>query len=64
MDFILDLLFIATGEVILFIVTFGKRRPLWRHHGDGLAVLKELSFWIGLVFWLGIVLLVRWFLLG
>jgi hypothetical protein len=47
-----------TGEIILYIVSFGNRKPRWNMYEDEpphrWAVLTELSAWIGMVFWIAV----------
>ncbi|MBM3861742.1 MAG: hypothetical protein FJ395_19125 [Verrucomicrobia bacterium] len=53
---IIDFIFTWTGEIVLFVVTFGKRKPSWdlhsREDAGTFVFLSELSFWIGFTFWL------------
>ncbi len=64
--FIFQLLFefmlFYTGEIFLFISTFGKRKPRWDYYVDESAskwvIFTEISTWIGFAFWL----LVAWFI--
>ena len=52
---VLEFVAYGTGEVLLYLFTFGKRRPRWLHKGQDSAVLGELlyqgSTWLGLLFW-------------
>jgi hypothetical protein len=51
-----------TGEIILFILTLGRRTPRWDYYeGERPAkgiVLSEISIWIGFLFW---IFLIGWF---
>ncbi len=53
---VFELLFIGTGEVILYLFTLGNRQPVWRREHKESAVIfgifLDLSFIIGFVFWL------------
>ncbi|OIO55078.1 MAG: hypothetical protein COX57_01730 [Alphaproteobacteria bacterium CG_4_10_14_0_2_um_filter_63_37] len=53
---------IWTGEIILFIVSFGKHRPRWdlyqTERGSRWAFFSEISWWIGALFWLGVMVAV------
>lgn len=59
---IFEIFFIGTGEIILYVFTIGKRKPVWKRETKGsstkLGVLIDLSFIIGFVFWLSL----AWFL--
>ncbi len=54
--------FIGTGEIVLYIFTLGKRKPVWkREHKGGstkLAIFIDISFIIGFIFWLSLAWLV------
>ena len=56
---IFEIFFIGTGEIILYVFTIGKRKPVWKRETKGssakLGVLIDLSFIIGFVFWLSLV---------
>jgi hypothetical protein len=48
----------ATGEIVLWIVTFGRRKPFQTNkHGD-LSKLIGLLFWVSIVITVAIVFLV------
>lgn len=55
---IFEIFFIGTGEIILYVFTIGKRKPVWKRETKGssakLGVLIDLSFIIGFVFWLSL----------
>ena len=56
-----------TGEIILFIITFGHKKPRWDFYNDvpasKLVIIAEISSWIGAAFWLILVIyLARTFL--
>jgi len=59
---IFEIFFIGTGEIILYILTFGGRKPVWKrdHRGGSvsLAIFVDLSFIIGFVFWISL----AWFI--
>jgi hypothetical protein len=56
---VLLLAFFYSGEVILFMVTAGRKRPRWNLDGtkkspesrDFGNLLAEASLWIGVLFW-------------
>jgi hypothetical protein len=33
-ELIVELLFFYTGEIVLFILTFGKKKPRWNYYTD------------------------------
>jgi hypothetical protein len=51
-----------TGEIILYILTFGRRTLRWDYYDDERpakgAILTEISIWIGFLFW---IFLIGWF---
>ena len=55
-DVLVEGFFFYTGEIILFIVTLGKKRPRWNYYTDESpskwVILTEFSTWIGIAFWL------------
>ena len=56
-----------TGEIILFIITFGHKKPRWDFYNNVSAtkwvVITEVSSWIGGAFWLILIIyLTRTFL--
>ena len=55
---IFEIFFIGTGEIILYVFTIGKKKPVWKRETKGssakLGVLIDLSFIIGFVFWLSL----------
>ena len=59
---VIEVFFIGTGEIILFIISLGKRKPVWKRESQGgstkLAILIDLSFIIGFIFWLGLAWLI------
>jgi hypothetical protein len=57
--FIFEILFIWTGEIILFLITFGKHKPRWdlytKESPGRFIIFSEISLWIGMVFWIVII---------
>ena len=55
----LELVAYGTGEVLLYVFTFGKRKPHWPYKGRDSAVHEELfyqrSTWLGLLFWAAVI---------
>jgi hypothetical protein len=64
MEEILELAGYCTGEIVLYLITFGRRKPDWNYTGRG--SLRELaiarSTWLGWISWGAIFLLVVWLL--
>ena len=62
--FILEILFrilvefflFYTGEILLFFLTLGKKKPRWNYYSDEKAsrwvIFTEVSVWLGFTFWL------------
>lgn len=59
---VVEVLFFYTGEIVIFVITFGKRKPRWNYYSDESAsrfvIFIEGSTWIGFAFWL----FVAWFI--
>ena len=53
---IIGILCFYTGEIIISILTAGKKKPRWDYSPDASVtkfyVLAEISTWIGFVFWI------------
>lgn len=51
-----ELFFIGTDEIILYLLTLGKRKPVWRSNTRRSplkwGVFIDLSFIVGFLFWL------------
>jgi len=58
----IEILFFYTGECILYVITFGKKKPRWDYYINEkptkFVILTELSVWIGLFFWVLIVVFI------
>lgn len=54
--FIIEVVCFYTGEIILSIVTFGRKKPRWDYYSDEAItkwiLLTDLSTCIGIAFWL------------
>jgi hypothetical protein len=52
---IIEVFCFYTGEIILFILSFGHKKPRWDYYSDVTLpkwiILTEISFWIGVLFW-------------
>ena len=61
-EILIEVMLFYTGEIVLFIMTFGKRKPRWDYYVDESAskwvLFTEISTWIGIAFWL----FVAWFI--
>lgn len=61
-----EIVFSWTGEIVLFLVTFGKHRPRWNLYTDESAgkfvLFSEVSLWIGIAFWVFVVALLYFIL--
>ena len=59
-ELIVEFFLFYTGEIVLFVLTFGKKKPRWNYCADESpskwVIFTELSTWIGIAFWL----LVAW----
>jgi len=53
---IIEILCFYTGEIIISILTAGKRKPRWDYYSDvsvtKFYIFTEISVWIGFVFWI------------
>ena len=63
-----DFFFFYTGEIILFIVTIGHKKPRWDYYlkekGSKFVIFSELSEWIGILFWFSVAFLIVKFILN
>ena len=48
-----------TGEIILFILTIGRKKPRWDYYSEAsvtkFVIMTEISVWIGMAFWVLII---------
>ena len=60
---LIEAVFFYTGEIVLFILTFGRKKPRWDYYADVSApkwvLFTEISTWIGIAFWVVIVWLIK-----
>jgi hypothetical protein len=53
---IVETIFFFTGEIVLYIATFGRRSPRWDFYVKETpawhVVMTEVSVWIGALFWI------------
>ena len=58
-----EIFLIWTGEIVLFCLTLGNHHPRWdtylNERVNKYVIFSELSFWGGIVFWLGIAVLIH-----
>ena len=45
-----------TGEIILYLLTIGKKKPRWDYYVEAsptkFVIMTEISVWIGMAFWI------------
>jgi hypothetical protein len=55
-EIIIEVIFFYTGEIVIFILTFGRRTPRWNYYMDESVskwvIFTEISTWIGIALWL------------
>jgi len=53
---IIELLIFYAGEVVLFAITLGYKKPRWDYYTSEkpskFVIFSELSLWLGFAFWL------------
>lgn len=53
---IIEIVFFYTGEIILYVVTFGWKKPRWDYYSSESlpkwVILTEISWWIGFFVWI------------
>ena len=58
----LEIIFFYTGEIVLFLISFGWKKPRWDYYADAsgskFVIFTEISEWIGILFWISIVALI------
>lgn len=59
---IFQMLLVATGEAVLFVLTLGRRKPRWdlytNENFGKFFLFTELSGWVGITFWIAIIALI------
>jgi hypothetical protein len=64
-EIIVNIFLICTGEIIISICTIGTRPVPWKIKNEPIMrsmVIFELSFWVGLFFWIFLIgILAIWF---
>jgi hypothetical protein len=66
---IVDIFLICTGEIVLYVITFGRRKPRWDLYAKEKSysrfyIFTELSMYVGLAFWIIVIVLVRKYFFG
>lgn len=63
-EILVEFLFYYPGEIVLFILTLGKKKARWDYYTNESrskwVIFTEISTWVGIAFWL----LVAWFING
>jgi len=53
---LIELLIFYTGELVLFAITLGYKKPRWDYYTSEkpsrFVIFAELSLWVGFAFWL------------
>ena len=66
-EMVFGVIFCCTGEIILFIMSFGTHRPRWdlytKESPSRFVIFSEISMWIGMIFWFVVLVLVIKFLI-
>lgn len=61
LHFLVEIVCFFTGEFILYVFTFGKKKIRWDFYADErplkFVIRTEISWWIGFLFW---VFLIGW----
>ena len=61
-EIIFEIFLFYTGEIVLFLVTLGTRKPRWNYYSDEsppkFVVMTDFSVIIGFVFWTIIIVII------
>ena len=53
---VIEIACFCTGEIVLFVVTIGNKKPRWDYYHDESVtkwmLMTELSTWVGMAFWI------------
>ena len=56
---VIEILFFYTGECVLYVVTFGSKKPRWDYYENEkplkFVIRTEISWWIGFLFWIALI---------
>ncbi len=59
---IVEIICFYTGEIVIFFLTFGNRKPRWDFYTDDTpirwAIFTQISVWIGMFFWIFIIVII------
>jgi len=59
---IVEIVLFYTGEILLFVLTLGRKKPRWDYYAgekpSKYVIFTEISVWLGFAFWL----FVAWFI--
>ena len=59
---IVEFILFYSGEILIFFITLGRRKPRWDYYSSEKAsqfvIFTELSVWLGFAFWL----FIAWFI--
>jgi hypothetical protein len=54
--FFIEVVCFYSGEIILSLLTIGKKKPRWDYYAEAspskFVIMTEISVWIGMVFWI------------
>ena len=60
---IIELFIFYTGELVLFVITLGSKKPRWDYYTEEkpskFVIFTEMSLWVGVASWLFIAWLVN-----
>jgi hypothetical protein len=52
----IEIICFYTGEIILYLLTLGKKKPRWDYYTGAsptkFVIMTEISVWIGFAFWI------------
>ena len=53
---LIEIICFYTGEIILYLLTFGKMKPRWDYYVEApptkFVIMTEIRVWIGFAFWI------------
>ena len=62
---LIEVICYPTGEIVLYILSFGKKKPRWDYYLNDkpskFVILTEISVWVGIFFWVSILLGTIWY---
>lgn len=61
---LIELICYPTGEIVLYILSFGKKKPRWDYYikdkPSKFVILTEISVYIGISFWVSTLIFSIW----